>query len=260
MTDISIQNYYYGRQIRRYITMFMAIFSGAKVSSGKNDFNSVSDLIEVPIAYGSKDRVVAAILAGNTQNKALRVPTFAAQMLSIDMDESLRHGTGQVNRVTKLPLGESFPDGLQVIEMQNPVPYRMRMELSIIASSTDQHLELLEPILMLFNPVLQIQTSDAFADITKLTEVTMESSSMEGEYPVGAARRVITSSFVFSMPIYLVPPANFVKNYIKSIKLRLNVDGTGTATEIALDSAREAFDGADYITIADVHDLDIPPK
>src|SRR6185312_16937392 len=181
MTDISVQNYYYGKQIRRYITMFMAIFSGAKVKSGKNDFNSASDLIEVPIVYGSKDRVVAAILGSNTQNKLLRVPMFAAKRISLDLADDLRHGIGQVNRTTRLPLGESFPDGLQVIEIQNPVPWRMRMELAIIASSTDQHLELLEPILMLFNPVLQIQTSDAFADVTKLTEVTVESHTDEEE-------------------------------------------------------------------------------
>lgn len=260
MTDISNQNYYYGKQIRRYIMMFMAIFMGTKVQSGKNDYNSASDLIDVPVVYGSKDRVVAAILTANTQNKLIRVPMFAVKRISIDRDDVLRHGSGQVNRSTRLPLGETFPDGLETIEIMNPVPWRMRMELSIIASSTDQHLELIEPILMLFNPVVQIQTSDAFADITKLTEVEIESHTDEEDYPPGVARRLITSSFVFTMPIYLVPPANFVKNYIKQIKMRLSVDGDGTALQAAMEAAREAFIDSDYTTVADVHDIDIPPQ
>ena len=83
MTDISLENYFYNSQLKRSFVQFMAIFSGLKVSIGKNKFDSVTNLIEVPIVYGSRDRVVSYIFQEQTQNKMLRLPTMSAAMTSI---------------------------------------------------------------------------------------------------------------------------------------------------------------------------------
>jgi T4-like virus Myoviridae tail sheath stabiliser len=258
MTDISLQNFYYGRQLRRYIIQYMAIFSGLQVQIGKNGFNSQTNLIQVPIAYGSRDRVVAAIQAENTQNKPIRVPMLSANMIGIDLDPTLRVGVGTEKNDVYLPLGETLPDGLKVINKYRPIPYRMRMETVVYASNTDQHFQMLEQILMLFDPILEIQLDDAFNDWTKLTQVELEAIGFDETYPAGNDRRIITSTLAFSMPIQLTPPFNLNQNYIKSIQLRLAI--------LANDETIQDFEAGNYSAsdivateTLDVHNLNIPP-
>lgn len=261
MTDISLQNYYYGKQLKRYIIEYMAIFSGLKVAIGKNDFNSQTNLIEVPIAYGSRDRVVAAIQAENTQNKPIRVPTLSANMMGISIDESLMVGTGQKKVNSHLPLGASLPDGMKTIEKLRPVPYRLQMETVVYASNTDQHCQMMEQILMLFDPILQIQTSDAYADWTRITTVTLENIQLDETYPSGNDRRIITTTLQFSLPIWLSAPYNLRDNVIKSIQMRLQaIDFNQNVYEVVQENASEAGNTTGYETIIDVDDEDIPPN
>ena len=257
MTDITLQNYYYNAQIKRYMTQFMAIFGGLKVAVGKNDYNSQTNLVTVPIIYGDMDRVVAAIKSENTQNKPIRVPILAARVAGIQLDASLYHGVDQVKSDSYLPLGSTLPDGIRTIEKYMPIPYRLVAELSVFASNTDQHFQMLEQILMLFNPILQIQTSDSYGDWTKITTVTLEDIGLESQYPIGTDRRIITSSLTFTFPIYISPPMNIRANVIKQIRLRVQAVTTNqSAEEFARDNSSNT-DG--YEIIIDVDDLDIPP-
>ncbi len=259
MTDISLENYYYAKQIRSYIIQFMAIFSGLKVAIGKNDFNSQTNLISVPIIYGTMDRVVAAIKTENTQNKPIRVPIMAAKEISIDQAPELRHGVGTTIKHVSLPLGESLPNGLRVIEKYMPIPYKLNMELSVIVSNTDQKFQIMEQILMLFDPSVQIQTSDAYQDWTKLTTVTMESGvNFEENNPPGTERRLLTSVIAFSMPIYISPPVNLRSDIIKKIRLRIDTAmQSENVYEVAYENSQD-LDG--YETIIDADTMDIPEK
>lgn len=258
MTDNSLVNFYYGAQIKRYIIEFMAIFSGLKVSIGKNDNNSQTNLIEVPITYGSKDRVVAAILAENTQNKMIRVPTMATNISEFNMAPELMKGQGQKQKKVRLPLGETLPDGLKTVELMVPIPYTMKMNLAIIASNTDQNLQILEQIMQLFNPVLQIQTSDEYMDWTKITTVTMEAIVLPEEYPAGNTKRLITSEFTFSLPIYLSPPANIRTDFIKRFKLGIQIFTSDVNLAQQLDESIREVGSIDRDVILDADTLDIP--
>jgi hypothetical protein len=260
MTDAALKNYYYGSQLRRYIVSFMAVFSGLKVAIGKNDYDSQTNLIEVPIAYGSRDRVVAAILAENTQNKPIRVPTLSANMTRFELDDTLRVGVGQTSSETKLPLGSTLPNGLITVEKYRPVPYMMGMEVTVYASNTDQHFQMLEQILMLFDPILQIQTSDANQDWTKITTITLDGIGLEETYPAGTERRIITTSLSFHLPVQLSPPFNFRKDYIKNIKLRLDTVQSGqNVYDVARDVASQQ-PPPPYEDLINVDELNIPAK
>lgn len=258
MADITLENYYYGAQIKRYIIQYMAIFSGLKVKIGKNDLNSASPFIHVPITYGPRDRVVAAIFAEQTQNKPIRVPTLSANMTGIVIDPELAVGTGTSVSTVRLPLGSTLPNGLQVVKKMRPVPYELRMETIIYASNTDQHLQMLEQILMLFDGrSLQIQIDDAFSDWSKLTTVFLEDTgvTLNEASPAGVAGRIITSTLSFHTPIQLSPPFNLKGHYIEQIKLRL-------ATLMNNESLHEALndDEPPYETLIDVNNLGIPPS
>ena len=135
--------YYYNKQITNYILQFMAIFTGLQVQVGK--WNTKDEyFISVPIHYGDQDRVVAAILANNTQNTALRLPALSAHMQGLEVAKDRMHGTGTERRNSYVPMGGLVPDDIQVIKQRQPVPYNMTMELAIFASNTDQYLQIIE--------------------------------------------------------------------------------------------------------------------
>jgi hypothetical protein len=225
MTDYpsnrSSDTYYYDGQIRNYIIQFMAVFSGLKVAIGQNGRDNQSNLIDVPIRYGSTDRVVAAIKAGNTQNMPIRLPTMAAYLSSIEMLPDARKGVAVVQHRTTLPRGQAFPGGLQVIEREQPIPYMAIFELSIMASNTHQHFQILEQILTLFNPIVQIQTSDEVFDWNRITTVELTGIGLEENYPMGADSRIIQTTLTFGVPIRLSPPTVINNNYVAEIRMRL---------------------------------------
>lgn len=260
MSDIDA--FYYDQQLLRYVIQFMAIFANMKVQVGASA-SLPPRLIKVPIIYGSRDRVVAAIKGNNTQNKPLRVPTFSAILKNLEMAPQLRKGIGQTRRKTVMPLGQPFPDGVRVVKQMMPVPYVARFDLSVYASNTDQHFQIMEQLLMLFDPIVQIQIGDDPFDWTILTTVELKNITWEETFPSLADARVIQSTLSFEVPVYLSPPAEFKKNYIADIKIRLGVVPTTTNLRNSQDVI-QALDaeGAIYEDLFTLSDIDIekPPN
>lgn len=219
--DTSLQNYYYSGQIRHHLIQFMAIFGGLKVSTGKNDFNSDTNLIEVPIVMGPRDRVVSAILSENTQNKMLRLPTMSVHLSAMEIALDRMAGQGQERRETKLKRGGVIPDDLQSTRTLQGIPYRFTTDLHILTSNTQQMHECLEQILLLFNPILQIQISDVYGDRSKIVEVELTGININENFPAGNDVRIIDTVLNFSYVMYLSSPINYRNNIIKNIQIRL---------------------------------------
>jgi hypothetical protein len=235
----SLETYFYDGQIKNRITQFAAVFSGLQVSVGKNDFNSTSNLITVPVRYGNADRVVNAILAENAQ-KPISLPLISFYVSGIEQAPEMRKGVDQYKRKTVLPSGGSFPDGLKVVETMMPIPYMMTVELNTYASNEDQNFQMLEQILMLFNPNIILQTSDDLYDWNKIFSVELLSINNQTNYPSNQDARIIQNSLTFAVRLYLSPPANIKNNYIKEIKLRLAAitASDGPTTEVVKDVNR----------------------
>ena len=75
------------------------------------------------------------------------------------------------------------------------------------ATNTDQKLQLLEQILVLFNPSLEMQTTDNFVDWTSITVVNLENVQWSNRsVPVGVDSEIDIATLTFSIPIYISPP------------------------------------------------------
>lgn len=250
-------NYYYNAQMKRYITQFTAIFSELQVMVGVSGTQD-SRLIRVPVIYGSRDRVVAWIKSSQTQNKPLRLPAMSTFLRAVNLSPDLRKGVGAVRRNTVAKLGQPFPDNIEVVYQQQPIPYRATFEVSVFASNENQHFQIMEQIFMLFDPQLQIQTSNDPLDWTQITTVTMSNIQWEENFPAGADRRIIQSVLSFDVVFYICGPAEFKKNYIETIRLRLAV----VPNTVNLSNEAEVLDalnaeGAVYNTIFDASNIDI---
>lgn len=243
--------YYYNGQIQSYILQFMAVFTGLQVMLGKNATQE-ERLIDVPIMYGHRDRVVAAIISDNTQNKPLRLPTMSAYMRAIEMAPELYAGTGVERRNTYVPVGGLVPDDMRVVYQRKPLAFKLSMELAIMSSNTKQHLQILEQLLPLFDPQLNIQRSDSLFDMTRLTSVKLTGINTDSNYPIGTESRIVQSTLTFEVPIWLDTPADVRRNFVEKIFLRV---GT-VASNSSFDSNYEIIadldaQGLDYNKVFD---------
>lgn len=214
-----ITEHFYEGQLRSYLLQFCSIFTGLSVQTGKGECGE-KEFITVPISVGSKDRVVAAINAGNTQNKPFSIPAMAASIQNISLSPN-RKGVGVVDRRVFLPVGGVYPDDLTTLVRVMPIPYIMSTELSMYASNTNQLHQMLEQILMLFDPVLEIQTSDSAFDWTKITKVELVGINNEESMPPGGDSRIIMWSMNFDIPIYISAPVDVRDDVVRKITIKI---------------------------------------
>jgi hypothetical protein len=220
---MTIKNYYYNQQLKKFIIGFANVFTGLTVKTGQGADGTITEL-EVPIRYGSADRVVAAIGGGNTQNKQHTLPIMACFMTGLNINPDRLHGVNAEDRRTILPQGGVFPDDVQTIYRVVPIPYDMTMDLSIHASNTDQMYQILEQILILFDYDMQLQFNDTPFDWTKISKLYLEGITNEEIYPTGVERRMIIWTLNFRLPIWLSPPLDVRKGLIQKIIIRMSRD------------------------------------
>lgn len=90
-------------------------------------------------------------------------------------------------------------------------------------SNTDQKLQLLEQILVLFNPALEIQQNDNPVDWTTITTVELTDIQWTSRsIPSGIEDQIDIASLFFQIPIWINPPAlvtrqNVIRNIIHNI-------------------------------------------
>lgn len=209
-------DFFYDGQIRRYVTQFMRIFIGFKWQDGNNNQRLV------PVSYGDMTRQVAAIIKENSENKLPTVPKISCYITNLEMDTSRLADATFVSKVNIRERQYTNIDG--EIEYQNvqgagytverlmPTPFKLSMKADIWTSNTDQKLQLLEQILVLFNPSLEVQTTDNYIDWTSLSVIDLSGINFSSRtIPAGADSEIDICSLEFSMPIYITPPAKVKK-------------------------------------------------
>lgn len=238
----------------------MSIFSGLQVSVGKNDFNSQTNLIRVPVVHGSKDRVVAHILARNTPNIPIKLPTISARFVNMELALDRLSGSRTIDSSVTFPRGGVFPDDLRTIEKLKPIPWRIQAEVNILTSNLFHQYEILEQIALIFDPDLLLYTSDDADDHTAIHRVMLTSIDNEENYPPGEERRILSVNLFFQVEAWLSAPVDVRDNLIRKIKVRIQnlneADSFDDVREIA--ASRGVED--EYENIFDIDDLDPPPR
>ena len=120
----------------------------------------------------------------------------------------------------------------------------LTVNVDIWSTNTDQKLQILEQILMLFNPSLEIQTTDNYIDWTSLSVVTLDNVNFSSRaIPVGIDDQIDVATLTFSTPIYISPPVKVKRlGVISQIITSIHDESRGTI-ELGLSSPiLNAFD------------------
>lgn len=225
-------DFFYDGQVRRYLTQFMRLMSNFSYKDAKGK------LTEVPVRYGDMNRQVASILNNNTENFLQSAPFIACYIKDLQFD---RERLADPTFVSKVHIRERAlnGDGSEYINTQGsnytverlmPTPYLVTFNADIWTSNTEQKLQLWEQIVVLFNPSLEIQTTDNYIDWTSLSVVELTGQTFETRtVPQGLESDISVCSLSFTAPIWITPPAKVKQlGIITKIITNLYNDPAGT--------------------------------
>lgn len=212
--------FFYDEQIRRFLLQFARIFNNFEVEYGRNEEGTAHTLIRVPVRYGDSSRQVSTVMQNNSPNFLPSTPLMTFYITSLDYD---RPRMQEPNFVGKLNVRQRYYDTATdtyettqgnafTIERLMPVPYSLTINLDIWTSNTNQKFQLLEQIIPLFNPALEIQSTDNFIDWTSLTVVELDSVKWSSKtIPVGTEDPIDIATLTFKIPIWISSPAKVKK-------------------------------------------------
>jgi hypothetical protein len=113
----------------------------------------------------------------------------------------------------------------------------------------------MEQILRLFDPDIQIYTSDDFKDHYKISKVELTNISMEEEYPMGTSNPLIIDNYQFMTVAYIRAPIDLKESFVKSIRLRLDAISSLPVSDAVVELNNFGNTGD---ILFDVDDMDIP--
>jgi hypothetical protein len=94
------------------------------------------------------------------------------------------------------------------VERLMPVPYNLEVKLDIWTSNTEQKMQLIEQLAVLFNPSLEIQSTDNYIDWTSLSYVELTNVLWTSRtVPAAAEEPIDIATFNFTIQICFSAPA-----------------------------------------------------
>lgn len=235
--------WFYDSQVRRYLEQFMRLFSGLSVRIGVDD-NGIETFQRVPVRYGDASRMASSILRNNSENFMQTVPAIAIHISDMALADARRMNPTHQEKVQVYEKKYNPSTGKYIsgqvgdsytIERYMPVPYDLTINVDVWSSNTEQKLQLVEQLLVLFNPSVNIRSSSNAFDWSALTYVEMRGLTWSSRtIPVGTDDQIDVATLQFYVPIYINPPAkvkrlNAVKNVVfgNTFNMQGSTGGTG---------------------------------
>ena len=231
--------HFYDGQIRRFVTQFIRVMSNFSYK------DSAGTLRKIPTSYGNLTRQVAHIIRDNSENKVVSAPRISCYITGL---EYARDRIQNPTHVSKVHLRERDYDPATgeyldsqgpgyTVERLMPVPFNLQMKCDVWSTNTDQKLQIMEQMLVLFNPSLEIQSTANYIDWTSLSLIELSSVNFSTRsIPQGADTEIDIGELTFTMPIWITPPAK-VKQMGVIQKIVMSVfDETGSISDGIIDA------------------------
>ena len=211
--------FFYDQQIRRFLLQFAKIFSNWYVTKGKDPAGN-DILIRVPIMYGDSSRQASTIIANNSASNLPSAPLITYYITALEYDQRRTQEPFFVDKIQvrqraynletesyETTQGQAFS-----VERLMPVPYTLRITVDFWTTNYNQKLQLIEQLGTIFNPALDIQSTDNFVDWTSLTVVFQDGLTWSSRsIPQGTNNPIDVMSWKFYMPIWISTSAKLKK-------------------------------------------------
>lgn len=194
----------------------MRLLGGLSVKTGR-DKNGNETFIQVPVRYGDINRMAAHIIKNQSENTINSVPFISCYVTDLQLNAERRLNPTHIDKVRVYekkydPLTGTYSDAdvgnTYTIEKYMPVPYDLTIQADIWTSNTDQKLQILEQLLVLFNPSINLKINDNPFDWTNLTYTELVNVTWSSrQIPQGTEDMIDVAALNFTLPILINPPA-----------------------------------------------------
>ena len=237
--------FFYDEQIRRFLLQFARIFNNFEVEYGRNEEGTNHTLIRVPVKYGDWTRQAQTVVQNNSAGFMPSVPQMTFYISGLDYDRPRMQEPYHVSKIAvRQRTYDEATDSYEVtqgnafsIERLMPVPYKLTIKLDIWTSNTNQKMQLLEQMLTLFNPALEIQSTDNYIDWTSLSVCELESVQWTSRtIPMGTENPIDIATLTFALPIWISAPAKVKKLGVVERIIASVYDANGDASNAVMDN------------------------
>jgi len=206
-----ISEFFYDNQIRRFLIQFAKIFSNWHVTKGKDPAGN-EIIVRVPVMYGDSSRQASTIVANNSASNLPSAPLITFYISGLEYDQKRTQDPTFVDRInvrqrsynTETQSYEQVQGQAFSIERLMPVPYTLRVTVDMWTTNYNQKLQIIEQLGALFNPALEIQSTDNFIDWTSLSVVFQDGLTFSSRtIPQGTGNPIDVMSWKFYMPIWI---------------------------------------------------------
>jgi len=190
-------SYYYNGNLKKIVAVFGTIFNDISIAKKVN--GKMTGIQRVPIAYGPKQKFLARL--SSMQNEeygdvAIKLPRMSFEITSIVYDSA-----SKLNKLnSKLYAVEGDSDRKNRI--YQATPYKVSIQLSILAHHQDDALQVFEQIVPYFTPDYTVAVKDlegpgSITDVPILLTSTNIQDDYEGDF--GNSRRTIIYTLDFDI-------------------------------------------------------------
>ena len=211
--------FFYDNQVRRFLIQFGKIFSNWYVTKGKDPAGN-EILVRVPVMYGDSSRQASTIIANNSASNLPSAPLITYYITALEYDQKRTQDPTFIDKIqvrqrsynAETQQYETVQGQAFTVERLMPVPYTLRMSVDLWTTNYNQKLELIEQLGTLFNPSLEIQSTDNFIDWTSLSVVYQDGLTFSSRtIPQGSGNPIDVLSWKFYMPIWISNAAKLKK-------------------------------------------------
>lgn len=228
-------DYFYDGQFKNVLSQFTRIFSFFKYRTGINH-TGTEEMLPVPCRVGNISRLAGAIQRKNSENVSLSAPFISCWISNISVARERTMNPNHVNTIVTTEREYDYEQGRYkesqgntvTIDRLVPVPYNITMQVDIWSTNEEMKLQILEQILVLFNPALDFQKNENPYDWSALGTIELESINYSSRsVPVGNDDNMEITTLTFQIQhFFLNPPAK-----VKKTKLIQNIHTNVFANE-----------------------------
>ena len=187
--------YFYNQTMKKAVAVFGTIFNNIKI------VRQGGSMERVPLSYGPKAKFLSRINSDRNEavnrSIAIKLPRMAFEITSISYDT-----TAKLNRMNK----RFFPiDGNNTKKntVMQSVPYKLGIQLNILATNQDDALQIFEQILPSFTPeytiaIKNMEGPDTSTDVPIVLTGVSFSDEYEGSFET---RRTLIYTLDFEMRV-----------------------------------------------------------
>ena len=170
--------------------------------------------------YGDASRQAATIIANNSAANLPSAPLITYYITGIEYDQRRTQDPYFIDKMYVRQRTYNVETGEFEITQGNafnverimPVPYTLRVQVDFWTTNYNQKLELFEQLGVLFNPSMEIQSTDNYIDWTSLSVVYQDGLGFSSRtIPVGTGNPIDVLTWKFFMPIWISSPIKVQK-------------------------------------------------